>query len=82
MHDPLREREPEAGSVAGARGVRAEERIEDVRKVLLADPLAGVLDHQPNGIWIATAPDPDRPVRGRMTDRVHEEVLQHPDHMR
>ena len=82
MHDPLREREPETGTVFGARRVRPEERVEDVRQVRLADPLARVLHDQAESVMITATLDADRPVRGRVTDGVHEQVLQDPDHVR
>jgi hypothetical protein len=82
MHDPLREREPEPGTGSGARGVGPEERVEDVRQIRFADPLARVLHDQAEGMMIAAALDPDRPVRGRVTDGIHEQVLKDPDHMR
>jgi hypothetical protein len=46
-HDPVRERETEPGTVAGASRIGAEERIEDVRQVSFGDPLASVMDDQP-----------------------------------
>jgi hypothetical protein len=82
MHDPLREREPETGTVSGARGVGPEERVEDVREIRLTDPLARVLHDQAEDARIPAALDPDRPVRGRVTDGIHEQVLKDPDHMR
>ena len=79
-HDPVRERETEPGAVAGPGCIGAEERIEDVRQVGLGDPLAGVVDHQSQGIWITAPLEVDRPVGGGMADGVHEEVLKHPAH--
>jgi hypothetical protein len=76
MHDPLREREAEAGAVARSRCVRTVERIEDERQVCVRDPLPGVLHDQPEGVRTTPALETDRPIGRCVTHGVHEQVLE------
>jgi hypothetical protein len=77
MNDPFRERESQPGAVSGARRVGSIERIEHERQVCVRDPLPGVLHDQPEGVRITAAFEADRPIGGRVTHGVHEQVLEH-----
>ena len=76
MDDPFRESEPQPGAFPGTRRVGSIEGIEHERQVRLADPLTGVLHDQAEGVRIPAAFEADRPIGGRVSHGVHEQVLE------
>src|SRR5687767_8964658 len=70
LDETTRDREPEAGPTGGAGEVAAPEALEHPSQRLRAEPLAGVLDDEPDAVLLGLGEDGDRPVGRRVPERV------------